>query len=539
METSPPPNPANLTRTSLSSRPEPDWPFESPRPRVRLVKAFETPFANVVATARTCYSSKGIISDEPGEERWENLAKDLYQAGHHTTFQHAQFQFAMENVSRQFIWSFLHSHPFYNSEQVSQRYVGVKSDQATIPRFEDSTSQRVYEETLRMQMEAYHSLVESLNPVVAREYVKLFPNRRPEEKKHARAINKKAMEIARYVLPVATFAYMYHSVSGITLLRYARLCDQFDTPTEQREVVRQMVDELLKWDAGYRSVLEEPLDSKQLPENELCGEIDDASRARAKAFVAEFDGRMKRPFSTLVDWSGNAEAVLADAVREVVGRTSAEMTDSEAIGFALDPGINPVLGESLNLTTHSKVIRSLFHAHYSFRKRISHTADSQDQRHRMTPASRPILAAHYTGEPDYIRPGILDLDPASSDLYERTMTASWEGIERLLERGAPTEMALYLLPNAVTIRFTESSDLLNLRHKHTMRLCYNAQEEIWRASVEEAAQIRDIHPMLGGYLQPPCGHRLLAQSKPICPEGIRYCGVPVWKLDLEEYERVL
>jgi thymidylate synthase ThyX len=78
------------------------------------------------------------------------------------------------------------------------------------------------------------------------------------------------------------------------------------------------------------------------------------------------------------------------------------------------------------------------------------------------------------------------------------------------------------------VRFTESADLLNLRHKHAMRLCYNAQEEIWRASVEEALQIREVHPLIGSYLLPPCGLRESAATKPYCPEGDRYVfgGVP-------------
>ena len=98
---------------------------------------------------------------------------------------------------------------------------------------------------------------------------------------------------------------------------------------------------------------------------------------------------------------------------------------------------------------------------------------------------------------------------------------------------------MYLLPNAVPVRFTESADLLNLRHKHAMRLCYNAQEEIWRASWEEARQIRAINPRIGRYLLPPCTLRQMARTRPICPEGDRYCGVPVWKLDLDEYRRVI
>jgi hypothetical protein len=283
--------------------------------------------------------------------------------------------------------------------------------------------------------------------------------------------------------------------------------------------------------------LEEPLDAKELPENELCGEIDDASRARAKAFVAEFDGRMKRPFSTLADWSGNAEAVLADAVREVVGRTSGEMTDSEAIGLALDPAKNPVLGESLNLTTHSKIIRSLFHAHYTFRKRISHTADSQDQRHRMTPGSRPALTAHLSGDPDYIVPRLVLADSAVERAYRESMERTWEDMVAVRHAGAPAEFAEYLLPNAVSVRFTESADLLNLWHKHAMRLCYNAQEEIWQASVEEAAQIREVDPRIGRHLLPPCSIRHRAGQRPVCPEGTRFCGERVWTLEPAAWER--
>src|SRR5690606_14443833 len=131
-------------------------PFVSNAPVVRLSKAFTTPFRNVVATAKTCYSSKGIIEDENvgDPDKYAELAKSIYEAGHHTTFQHAHFQFALENVSRQFIWSFLHAHPFYNSEQVSQRYVAVKPDTLAVPQLEERAL-AVYRETAEMQFAAY------------------------------------------------------------------------------------------------------------------------------------------------------------------------------------------------------------------------------------------------------------------------------------------------------------------------------------------------------------------------------------------------
>ena len=157
----------------------------------------------------------------------------------------------------------------------------------------------------------------------------------------------------------------------------------------------------------------------------------------------------------------------------------------------------------------------------------------------MTPASRPMLLAHIADEPDVITPGLVCMDETSLATYGETMERSWDGINRLRRMGVPDEFAAYLLPNATAIRFTESSDLMHLHHKLAMRLCYNAQEEIWRASLDEAKQVTEVNPRIGRYLLPPCGIRSLAMKKPLCPEGDRYCGVPVWKLDLKEYSRVI
>jgi thymidylate synthase ThyX len=215
------------------------------------------------------------------------------------------------------------------------------------------------------------------------------------------------------------------------------------------------------------------------------------------------------------------------------------MSDEEAIALALDPRHNRYFGETMNVLTLSKISRALHHASYTFRKKLSHAADSQDQRHRMTPGSRPVLAAHLTDEPDYIVPELIRRQASAEHLYRDSMERTWKGIARLRELGVSEEFAAYLLPNAVAVRFTESADLVHLHHKLKSRLCYNAQEEIWRASVDEARQIREVEPTIGQYLLPPCGLRLMTKTRPLCPEGDRYCGVPVWKLSLDEYARVI
>jgi thymidylate synthase ThyX len=157
----------------------------------------------------------------------------------------------------------------------------------------------------------------------------------------------------------------------------------------------------------------------------------------------------------------------------------------------------------------------------------------------MTPASRPILHALTLDEPDYLVPVLLEQDPALVKEFAEIMERTWDGIVKLRKLGVSEEFASYLLPNAVAVRFTESADLLNLHHKHAMRLCYNAQEEIWKASLDEAQQVRETHPRIGKWLLPPCGLRSRAGTKPVCPEGERFCGVVVWKKDLNEYQRVI
>lgn len=524
--------------------------FLSAEPKVTLVNAFSRPFDNAVATARTCYSSKGIVTAEQvagegldGEKRGERrqkrdeLARSIYKAGHHTTLQHAHFQFALENVSRQFIWSFLHSHPFYNSEQVSQRYVTVNPSQVATPPLAGG-AERVYRETVAFQTRAYQSLTEKLKPLVGREYQARFRHADLGGKKAATAVQKKAQEVARYVLPVATFAYLYHTVSGLTLMRYWRLCQSFDAPLEQRWVVGKMVEAVLREAPEYRAILEEPLPFESTVEAQMV-EAFRATPASRKDFRLEFDASLEGRTSKLVDYSKEGEKMLAAAVREVFGLPSSALSDDKAIEMALDPAQNKYLGETLNVTTHSKLSRALFHPHYTFRKKLSHTGDSQDQRHRMTPASRPLLNALALDEPDYLVPVLLEQEPALAGEFGEIMERTWDGIAQLKKEGVPDEFASYLLPNAVAVRFTESSDLLNLHHKHAMRLCYNAQEEIWKASVDEAQQVREIHPRIGKWLLPPCGLRARAGTLPKCPEGERFCGVVVWKKDLNEYRRVI
>jgi hypothetical protein len=174
------------------------------------------------------------------------------------------------------------------------------------------------------------------------------------------------------------------------------------------------------------------------------------------------------------------------------------------------------------------MMRGLHHASYVFEKRLSHTADSQDQRHRMVPASRPLMTFADTTTPDYVTPRLIRQNAAALAVYEQSMREAWVAKNRLLALGVPLEFALYLLPNAKALRLVESGSMIALQHKWTLRTCFNAQEEIYLASMDEIEQVRSAHPRIGRYLGPPCVIRNGLVS-PRCTEGSHFCGVPVWR----------
>lgn len=519
----------------------------SPPPKVTLVAAFDRPYEQGVAAARTCYSGSGVITADQVSgigldpekaavraAQRDRIATSTYRAGHHTTLQHGHVSFALDNISRQFVWSFLHSHPFYNSEQVSQRYVEVRAERAVVPTL-PAAADRIWRACLERQVGDYQTLIRMLEPVAEAEYYGVFAVRKKRPERWKSAIHKRAQEVARYVLPLATHTWMVHTVSVLTLLRYRRLCQEPDTPTETRAVVAAMCDAVFAIDPLLQTLDVQPLEADALP---AWRSVDDSHDPRP--FIAEFDAELQGKTARLIDRFADNPRRVADSVRQVLGVTRGALDDQKAIGMALDPGQNPLLGESLQTVHHQKLGRALHAAHYAFAKRLSHAADSQDQRHRMTPAARPLVQAFLGPEPDFTVPVLVrHAGPEVQAFYRASMEQTWADIAALRALGVAAQWRAYLLPNAVHVRFTETGDLQALRHKHAMRLCFNAQEEIWQASMDEAAAICAMEPEIGRWLLPPCSVRAAAGVRPICPEGDRYCGVPVWTLDREQWRRVL
>src|SRR5678815_1428655 len=443
--------------------------LETAPPRITLRNAPSVPFDGAIAAARTCYSPRVIGAHEITDKQRDSIGALTFDAGHHTVYQHAHFEFGLENISRQFVWTFLHSYPFYNSEQSSQRYVKLREPRAFVPPIAGEAL-GVYESAVVKAWDRYEELSALLKDdafAILKELRYVRANTNPERLKQIeKDAEKRAIETARYVIPIGAFTSMVHTVSGIVLHRLQRMMHTGDAPYETHVVISEMVRLVKEWDPLFF----EKVGAGIIEPADVTEATFPKPRSGGDCYAAEFDARLNGRWSRLRDTSPDAEEIVAESVRSVFGLTAGEMSDDEALDRVMNPARNRYRLDILNVSYHSPLMRALHHATYVFEKRLSHTADSQDQRHRMVPASRPLMTFADTAAPDYITPRLIASNPRARAVYDCAMREAWTAKNRLLELGVPLEFALYVLPNAKTLRFVESGSLLALLHKWTCLL---------------------------------------------------------------------
>src|SRR6266576_7203171 len=443
--------------------------FEAAAPRVTLRNHFAHPYDSAIAAARTCYAPRIIGPEEITDKQRLQIGAATFFGGHHTVYQHAHFEFGLENVSRQFVWSFLHAHPFYNSEQQSQRYVRLTHALAYLPPESPgfgAAEREIYERAVARAWGYYRELTALLQDD-AREILgdiwHISPVSHPKRlQKVDRQAEKRAIEVARYVLPVAAATTMVHTLSGIVLHRLWRMAAASDTPAEARAVIGEMVARAREIDPQFFDRFgNEPMEQEEMPEWSHAS-IESGQAAESvglvpgnailvngvlqtanpeigvpgpEAFSREFDARLAGRVSVLTDFSPQAPRVVAEAYRAVLGLTESLCSDAEAIDRLLNPARKVYRLETLNVGVHAPIMRALQHANFTFAKKLSHTADSQDQRHRMVPGSRPLLVLTDTRAPDFLTPMLIAGNSRAREVYERAMADAWSAKNELVDRG--------------------------------------------------------------------------------------------------------
>ena len=440
-----------------------------------------TPSDTAVSAARTCYAAKGLVKPEKSSQwaRKDALLSSVFEAGHHTTLQHTHITMMIEGMSRHLIWRLLHAHPYYNSEQVSQRYAKMSSDAFVYPKNSDSSS---WQEYYTQQYNDYENLIDILMDDASAQTPKF----------RQKDVPKKSQEMARYVLPGGMSAYLYHTVNVITLLRYIAVAQTLEESADEAKEFAQIIsDKLVELDISLKPLVEH------------------AQKSRSKWAKSTLDKIKKK--NNILDGS---KVMVFDAVGSFEVETSDNYAD--VLRFSQMIPDEGVLG---GFSTYIK---------------LSLSADAQNQRHRRSPAIRPMLKENY--KRSFYVPPLIEKNEEALKVYNKSIQRSYNFFEEQAKELGFSE-AIYALSNAHEIELVERNDFSSFHHKAQMRLCYNAQQEIFDIVYEQVRQLREKNIDGANEFLPPCTVRAANKIYPICPEGSRFCGIKVWKLDFEDYER--
>jgi flavin-dependent thymidylate synthase len=437
---------------------------------IKILQSGYKPTDIAVGSARSCYFGKNIVTPEMASnwDKKNDLLDSIFKAGHHTTLQHYHFTILIEGMSRHLIWRLLHSHMFYNSEQVSQRYAKMKIENFYIPKNGDSDK---WDKYYKKMFSYYEEFCELLEPIMKEKL--------PKFQKHI--ANKKAQEMARYLLPVGMKAHLYHTINVITALRYINVVKALpECETEAREFIELLEKEILKIDKDLK-----PLIDFAKKEDVVFPKIG----------MEKFRGEDVKVFD-IVDYDFNMNVNYAGVLR-----SSNIFFDESLLG-----GFNSYI-------------------------KLSLSADAQNQRHRRSPAIRPALKDIY--KRDYYIPPIIKEN--FLEKYNEAIEYSYNFFEEE-SRNIGFSEAVYALSNAHNIEIIQKDDFNEFTHKAQMRLCYNAQQEIFDIIYKQIVELKKEGVNVDNFL-PPCAIRFKEGIRPYCPEGDRFCGVKVWKLDFSEYKR--
>jgi len=449
--------------------------------KLKILNTNYKPTDIAVASARSCYFGKNIVKPEDvvNWDKKNELLNSIFKAGHHTTLMHYHFTILIEGISRLLIWRLLHSHPFYNSEQVSQRYAKMKKENFTYPK---GANEKNWQEYYEKMFFYYEELIEKLTPIIE----KILPKFKKKEAK------KRSQEFSRYLLPLGMNAHLYHTINVITALRYINAVKVIpEAKEEAEEFIKLLEEEMLKIDNNLKPLIEFAKKEKVVfPKIDIEGvkKKHNIKNEKVKVFdIVDYDFELNENYAGVL-------------------RLSNVYLDTSILG-------------SFN----------------SYIK-LSLSADAQNQRHRRSLAIRAKLEDIY--KRDFYIPPIVQENKEILNLYKKAVEYSYDFFEKEKELLGFSQAA-YALLNAHNIEIIEHDDFNEFAHKAQMRLCFNAQEEIFDIVYNQVLELKKANVKAADKFLPPCSIREKLKIKPICPEGERFCGIKVWKMDLKDLKRII
>jgi thymidylate synthase (FAD) len=146
-----------------------------------LLRTTPDPDRLVALAARRCYSSRPAdeIDEKLSDKEAERLLDFLRQRNHLSPFEHADFSFSVDGISRALSHQLVR-HRIASYSQESQRYVNYLKIEGDLPFIEppgiaaNKKASNIFNQTLKQTLDAYKELIDAGIPPEDARYI--FPN---------------------------------------------------------------------------------------------------------------------------------------------------------------------------------------------------------------------------------------------------------------------------------------------------------------------------------------------------------------------------
>lgn len=215
--------------------------------KVKIIAHTPQPDKVIAQAGKLCYSPVGVdeIAQKLTEEEIARYVNMLASIGHESPLEHVSFSFAIEGVSRVLTHQLVR-HRLASYSQQSQRYVKLDQFEYIVPPAieKNPEAKRIFIETMERDQEAYNQIVNELINDKIGEFKKIHD--RDLTKKEYSALEKQAIEDARYVFPNACETKIVVTMNARSLLHFfnVRCCNR--AQWEIREMATEMLKECKK-----------------------------------------------------------------------------------------------------------------------------------------------------------------------------------------------------------------------------------------------------------------------------------------------------
>lgn len=412
-----------------------------------------------------CYSSE---LPKFGESEI-NVRMRLVETGHHTTLEHSQVTFVIEDIAISDVTFGLHLvNVFYNSDQRSGRFCGKMFENPNILEIMDYINYfyDISEET-KQKITSYIKQSADLyfkNIVLATEIAEKFLRQeRPNLSEKSLKANapKIAQEQLRMLFPTILPTALVFTIDNITL---ASMYYSAWNPV-MRAITKQMVDLYVKKYPNMKYLLE-----MQVYFDDWSPEfLNTDFRLLEKPVVSNLEIRGEEYFVSLQD---------------------------------------PKHASPFDLLQFSPVYQDNKKGRIDNDIEISLATMGQDQRHRTIDRSKVSFTGNF-----YLPPVLKEMSLEKECL---SVLENWKSLREIV----PDTLFASLAPYGAMVSYHKSGNFNAIMHEQGKRLCFCAQEEIYHVGlslrkliIEKLGKDHDIVSIF----EPPC-------YGGVCPEGPRFCG---------------